>query len=43
MEKLTSIRLLNLVPEIQPCAVFVDYAPQVARYSFQSGRVLIGQ
>jgi len=43
MEKLTTLRRLNLVPEIQPCAVFVDYAPQVARYSFQSGRVLIGQ
>ena len=37
--KLDSIRP-NL--EDQPCASFSKWAPQIARYSFQSGRVLLG-
>jgi len=27
----------------QPCQVFLEWAPDVARYSFQSGRVLLSQ
>ena len=37
--RLRSLR--SLVPENQPCAELVEYARQVARYSFQSGRVLL--
>jgi KAP family P-loop domain len=33
--------LRTLVPENQQCAELVEYARQVARYSFQSGRVLL--
>ena len=33
--------LRSLVPENQQCAELVEYARQVARYSFQSGRVLL--
>ena len=30
-----------LLPEDEPCGAFVRWAPDVARYSFQSGRVLL--
>src|SRR6185436_97054 len=33
----------ELIPESQPCSNFIYWAPQVARYSFQSGRVLLTQ
>jgi hypothetical protein len=36
-------RLRPLVPENQQCAELVKYARQVARYSFQSGRILLTQ
>ena len=32
-----------LIPETEGCDVFRFYAPDVARYSFQSGRVLLAQ
>jgi hypothetical protein len=35
--------LRSLVPENQQCAELVEYARQVARYSFQSGRILLTQ
>ncbi len=38
LEKLDNLRHLF---ETQSCADFVDWAPKVARYSFQSGRVLL--
>jgi hypothetical protein len=39
-----SLRVLrSLVPEDQQCAELVEYARQVARYSFQSGRILLTQ
>ncbi|MDX6498242.1 MAG: hypothetical protein QOG23_1502 [Blastocatellia bacterium] len=31
------------IPDNQSCADFIDWAPEVARYSFQSGRVLLTQ
>lgn len=31
------------IPDNQSCADFIDWAPQVARYSFQSGRVLLAR
>src|SRR5262249_10933677 len=34
-------RVRALVPEDQKCAELVEYARQVARYSFQSGRILL--
>ena len=43
MENLDVDTVRSLVPVNQSCADFVEYAPQVARYSFQSGRVLIAQ
>jgi hypothetical protein len=39
--KLQSLRAL--IPETEGCDVFREYAPWVARYSFQSGRVLLAQ
>jgi len=33
----------ELIPVDQSCADFIYWAPQVARYSFQSGRVLLAQ
>jgi hypothetical protein len=33
----------ELIPDNQSCADFIYWAPQVARYSFQSGRVLLTQ
>lgn len=42
-ENLESDTVRLLVPEDQSCADFVECAPHVARYSFQSGRVLIAQ
>ncbi|MFZ0749506.1 MAG: P-loop NTPase fold protein, partial [Pyrinomonadaceae bacterium] len=33
----------ELIPESQSCADFIYWAPQVARYSFQSGRVLLSR
>jgi hypothetical protein len=33
----------ELVPDDQSCGDFIDWAPQVARYSFQSGRVLLSR
>ena len=33
----------ELIPNDQSCADFIYWAPQVARYSFQSGRVLLAQ
>jgi hypothetical protein len=39
--KLNNLR--NLIPETEGCDVFREYAPQVARYSFQSGRALLAQ
>jgi hypothetical protein len=33
--------LRSLVPENQQCSELVEYARQVARYSFQSGRILL--
>ena len=41
MAKLRSLR--PLIGDTEGCDVFREYAPQVARYSFQSGRVLIAQ
>jgi hypothetical protein len=35
--------LRGLVPEHQQCAELIEYALQVARYSFQSGRILLTQ
>ena len=31
----------SVIPDNQSCADFIDWAPKVARYSFQSGRVLL--
>lgn len=39
LEKLRSLR--HLFKPSQSCADFVEWAPKVARYSFQSGRVLL--
>lgn len=33
----------EVIPNDQSCADFIYWAPQVARYSFQSGRVLLTQ
>jgi hypothetical protein len=33
----------SLIPENDSCADFIDWAPEVARYSFQSGRVLLAR
>jgi AbiJ-like protein/KAP-like P-loop domain-containing protein len=41
MEKLS--RLRDLIPNTEPCRVFRRYAVQVARFSFQSGRVLLAR
>jgi KAP family P-loop domain len=41
MESLNLATVRSLIPEDQSCTDFVAYAPQVARYSFQSGRVLM--
>jgi len=38
-EKLNNLR--HVIPRRQSCADFVEWAPKVARYSFQSGRVLL--
>jgi hypothetical protein len=32
-----------LLPDNEPCDLFVEWAPKVARYSFQSGRILLHQ
>jgi hypothetical protein len=39
LEKLQNLR--HLFKPSEPCADFVEWAPKVARYSFQSGRVLL--
>ena len=39
--RLDSLR--DLIPDTEGCDVFREYARQVARYSFQSGRVLVAQ
>ena len=39
----TLTELRGLIPARQSCADFVEWAPQVARYSFHSGRVLLNQ
>ncbi|MDX6289162.1 MAG: hypothetical protein QOH42_961 [Blastocatellia bacterium] len=36
-------KVRELIPNTQSCAAFIDWAPQVARYSFQSGRVLLAR
>ena len=33
----------SLIPDNESCADFIDWAPEVARYSFQSGRVLLAR
>jgi len=43
MENLDLTTVRSLVPEDQSCADFVEWASQVARYSFQSGRLLIAR
>ena len=41
---LKTLRTLRpLIDDEQTCSDFIDWAPTVARYSFQSGRVLLAK
>jgi len=43
LAKLDEIRLLGVVDEQVPCAVFSAWARRVARYSFESGRIALAR
>jgi hypothetical protein len=43
LDKLEEMREGRLIPEECSCRDFVEWAPRIARYSFQSGRVLLAR
>jgi hypothetical protein len=43
LAKLEEIRVLGVVDEHEPCAVFSAWARRVARYSFESGRIALAR
>ncbi len=43
LAKLDDIRMLGVVDENEPCAVFSAWAGRVARYSFESGRIALAR